>query len=117
MFGTTDADNLIAACQKYNIPLVWHFGDGSTQSKEPWNWTPDQPFHCGRPRLSPSSQTIGGITESEIPQPAHFFEVPCDPVGVKELRCPAGISKPTAITLSYLARRKTCASPTICPRT
>merc|ERR1719221_2475866 len=51
MFGTTDADNLIAACQKYNIPLVWHFGDGSTQSKEPWNWTPDQPFHCGRPRL------------------------------------------------------------------
>lgn len=50
-FGTADADNLIAACQKYKIPLVWHFGDGSTQSKEPWNWTPDQPFLCGRPRL------------------------------------------------------------------
>merc|ERR1712232_932454 len=50
-FGTVHADNLIAACQKYKIPLVWHFGDGSTQSKEPWNWTPDQPFVCGRPRL------------------------------------------------------------------
>lgn len=50
-FGTTDGDNLVAACQKYKIPLVWHFGDGSTQSKEPWNWKPDQPFHCGRPRL------------------------------------------------------------------
>merc|ERR1712232_1410622 len=50
-FGTVHADNLIAACQKYKIPLVWHFGDGSTQSKEPWNWTPDQPFQCGRPRL------------------------------------------------------------------
>merc|ERR1712151_1252495 len=51
MFGTSDADRLITACRRYNIPLVWHFGDGSTQSKEPWNWTPDQPFHCGRPRL------------------------------------------------------------------
>merc|ERR1711972_858055 len=50
-FGSSEGDRLIAACQKYKIPLVWHFGDGSTQSKEPWNWTPDQPFQCGRPRL------------------------------------------------------------------
>merc|ERR1712187_396696 len=50
-FGSSDGDRLIAACQKYKIPLVWHFGDGSTQSKEPWNWTPDQPFQWGRPRL------------------------------------------------------------------